>query len=306
MTRAWIGIDLGGTKTHIGIAPLDDGGHAPLSLTAERVVPTPRAGGAELCEVIGATIDELMRQTQTDRLIGIGIGGAGVPQADGGFTAAPNLGDTAFDFGSALSSRFEAPVEIDNDANVAALGELVALGDEQASFGYVAVGTGIGMGLILEGRLIRGASLAAGEIGYIPVGADPLDAANHRRGALEEAVAGDVLAARDPGASTVREIFERAAAGVPEAREALDAQARWVAYALATVIAVVDPGAFVLGGGIGSREELRAPIQHWLERLGHPDVPVRISTLGSAGAVLGAIELARRSPSVSMPTGAHQ
>ncbi|MBN7793734.1 ROK family protein [Microbacterium esteraromaticum] len=299
MTRAWIGIDLGGTKTHIGIAPVTDDPSTPIALAAERVVPTPRAGGAELCDVIVATVVELMRQTDARELAGIGIGGAGVPQPDGGFSAAPNLGDTAFDFASALSDRLGAPVEVDNDANVAALGELVALGDERASFGYVAVGTGIGMGLILDGALIRGASLAAGEIGYIPLGTDPLDPANHRRGALEEAVAGDVLASRDAGASTVREVFERAAAGVPEAREALDAQARWVAHALATVIAVVDPGAFVLGGGIGSREELHAPIQHWLERLGYPDVPVRISSLGSAGAVLGAIELARRSPATA-------
>lgn len=299
MTRAWIGIDLGGTKTHIGIAPATDDPSVPIALAAERVVPTPRAGGAELCDVIIATVVELMRQTDARELVGIGIGGAGVPQPDGGFSAAPNLGDTAFDFASALSDRLGAPVEVDNDANVAALGELVALGDERASFGYVAVGTGIGMGLILDGGLIRGASLAAGEIGYIPLGTDPLDPANHRRGALEEAVAGDVLASRDTGASTVREVFERAAAGVPEAREALDAQARWVAHALATVIAVVDPGAFVLGGGIGSREELHGPIQHWLERLGYPDVPVRISSLGSAGAVLGAIELARRSPATA-------
>lgn len=299
MTRAWIGIDLGGTKTHIGIAPVTEDPSVPIALAAERVVPTPRAGGAELCDVIVATVVELMRQTDARELAGIGIGGAGVPQPDGGFSAAPNLGDTAFDIASALSDRLGAPVEVDNDANVAALGELVALGDQRASFGYVAVGTGIGMGLILDGALIRGASLAAGEIGYIPLGTDPLDPANHRRGALEEAVAGDVLASRDAGASTVREVFQRAAAGVPEAREALDAQARWIAHALATVIAVVDPGAFVLGGGIGSREELHAPIQHWLERLGYPDVPVRISSLGSAGAVLGAIELARRSPAIA-------
>lgn len=298
-----VGVDLGGTKMHVGVAQMSD---ATLALLAERIVPTPSAGGTELRDALVAAIAELVPATET--VAAIGLGGAGVPQANGGFSAAPNLGDVEFDLAASLSEHFGCPVTIDNDANVAALGELVSGGNDLTSFGYVAIGTGIGMGLVLDSELVRGASNAAGEIGYLPFGTDPLDAANHRRGALEEAVAGDVLAARDSGATTVRDVFDRAAAGEPEAIEALDVQAKWVAHALAAVIAVVDPGAFVLGGGIGSREELWAPIQNWLARLGYPNVPLSISTLGSAGAVLGAIELARRSlptsQSTSLLTGA--
>lgn len=300
MTGLLIGIDLGGTKMHVGAA-MADATAQRLSLEAERVVPTPSGGGADLLDALVTTVSALRDEADAGPIVAIGLGGAGVPQADGGFSDAPNLGDVEFDLVAALGDHFACPVTLDNDANVAAIGELVAAATTD-SFAYVAVGTGIGMGLVLGGELVRGARGAAGEIGYLPLGADPLDPAHHRRGALEEAVAGDVLAARDPGARNVREVFDRAAAGQPDAVAAVDAQARWIAYALASVIAVVDPGAFVLGGGIGSREELCAPIQQWLARLGHPDVPLRISTLGSAGAVLGAIELARRS--MSSLTGA--
>ncbi|GAA2906758.1 putative NBD/HSP70 family sugar kinase [Microbacterium keratanolyticum] len=300
MTGLLIGIDLGGTKMHVGAVRADATAQR-LSLEAERVVPTPSGGGVDLLDALVTTVSALRDEVGVGPVVAIGLGGAGVPQADGGFSDAPNLGDVEFDLVAALGAHFTCPVTLDNDANVAAIGELVAAATTD-SFAYVAVGTGIGMGLVLGGELVRGARGAAGEIGYLPLGADPLDPAHHRRGALEEAVAGDVLAARDSGARNVREVFDRAAAGQPDAVAAVDAQARWIAYALASVIAVVDPGAFVLGGGIGSREELRAPIQQWLARLGHPDVPLRISTLGSAGAVLGAIELARRS--MSSLTGA--
>lgn len=308
MTAVLVGIDLGGTKMHVGAvgvgAVAADAAAQLRTLSAERVVSTPSGGGRELLTAIVDTVAGLRDELGAERVAAIGLGGAGVPEAGGGFSDAPNLGDVAFDLRTALEAEFGCPVMIDNDANVAALGELVAGDAIGESFAYIAIGTGIGMGLVLDGRLIRGARGGAGEIGYLPLGTDPLDPENHRRGALEEAVAGDVLAGRDPSAQTVREVFARAAAGHAEAIAALDAQARWIAHALAAVIAVVDPGAFILGGGVGSRAELRDPVAHWLTRLGYPDVPLTISTLGSAGAVLGAIELARRSLSPS--TGASE
>ncbi|MBS1696850.1 MAG: ROK family protein, partial [Actinobacteria bacterium] len=237
------------------------------------------------------------------RIAGIGIGGAGVPTEEGGLASAPNLGASE-GLRGALSARFGCPVVLDNDVNAAALGELAAgRGRDIADFAFVAVGTGIGMGLISDGRLLRGAHGAAGEIGHLPFGADPLDPAARRRGPLEEAVAGDVLAARDAGARSARDVFARAAEGVPEAAAALDEEGRWLARALVAVRAVADPELVVLGGGIGLRPELLARIRTWLDRHGHGDLRVEISALGGDGPLIGAAMLVRTAPRTLLTEG---
>lgn len=287
-----VGIDLGGTKVRGGIA-LGNG-----DVLAEAEQPTAPGGGRELVGQLASLVRELCTVVGINlgELHGVGIGGAGVPDdANGGFGQAPNLGDLAsFSFAGELERALGCTVLLDNDANVAALGELAAgVGTQHDDFAFVSIGTGIGMGLVLDGALVRGAGNAAGEIGYLPFGTDPLEPANQRRGALEEAVAGDSLAARYRANSSAREVFAAAATGDPGAATALDEHAKWIAHAIAAVDAVVAPGRFVLGGGIGSRAELLDPIRAWLSRLGRPELTVSISELGNSAPVLGALRLAR-------------
>lgn len=287
----FVGVDLGGTKIHLGLATAHD------EPAAQQQIATPSHGAAALLDALAGAIVDLLGAAGAERsqLAGIGLGGAGVPLPSGGFDDAPNLGDVSFDLAAALSERFACPVALENDVNVAALGELHCSDDpSRSSFALVAVGTGIGMGLVLDGQLVRGHRNAAGEIGYLPFGADPFDVRNQVRGPLEEVVAGDALTARDPGARSAREVFDRAAAGVRDAQEALEVEARWIAQAIAAVITVADPEHFILGGGIGSRPELAEPVRRWLARLGFPGVSLAPSRLGSTAAVIGAIELARR------------
>ncbi|GLI26401.1 sugar kinase [Agromyces rhizosphaerae] len=290
--RVMVGIDLGGTKVRAGIAVPD----APGAL-AELERPTASEGGRALVTQLAELVRDLCREASVplDHLAAIGIGGAGVPDAgQGGFDQAPNLGDvSSVSLVDELRLAVGCPVVLDNDVNVAALGELAAgIGREHDDFAFVSIGTGIGMGLVLGRELVHGAGNAAGEIGYLPFGADPLDPAAHRRGALEEVVAGDALAARYAPGATAREVFARAADGDPRAVSALDEEARWIAHAIAAVDAIVDPGRVVLGGGIGSRPELLEAILGWLDRLGRGRLPVTISALGSAAPVLGALRLA--------------
>ncbi|WP_284327921.1 ROK family protein [Demequina litorisediminis] len=223
------------------------------------------------------------------------VGGAGVASADG-FTLAPNLAHLdGTDVRSALETALGHTVVLENDVNVAALGELHS-GTAGKDFAFVSLGTGIGMGLVLGGRLIRGARGAAGEIGYLPLGADPLDPDNHRRGALEEMVAGETISHRYEDLTglevSTREVFARAARGDQGASAVIDGYARWVATALGAVIAVVDPGQIVLGGGIGLRPELLPRVQTWLDRIGHSHVPVLTSVLGDRAPLVGAVRLA--------------
>ena len=287
------GVDLGGTKTRIGIATAD------AVLVAETVEPTGRDAG-RLPIQIAARIRALAAVAGVDpAAIGAtGVGAAGVPDAAGSFAIAPNLGGIGeTPFARELAANLGHRVVLENDVNVAALGELrFGVGRNCRDFVVVAVGTGIGMGIVSDGRLLRGARGAAGEIGFLPLGTDPFDARNHRRGPLEETVAGDVLAARyqeaGGGEVTARQVFELAAAGDHRAQEAIDAEARWLSAGIVAVAAILDPDLVVLGGGIGGRRELADRVRAWLPRYGVAGLDVRISELGDRAPVLGAVGLA--------------
>lgn len=286
-----VGVDLGGTKIRAGIA--DSAG----TLLAEVTVETDPEGGTRIVGQIAGVVADLCRTTGIAMadILATGIGGAGVPNlAEGGFDQAPNLGAVdSFSLRRETSLALGHPVVIENDVNVAALGELHrGLGVGRDSFAFISIGTGIGMGLVLHGQLVRGARGAAGEIGLLPFGTDPLDPANHRRGPLEEAVSGGAIAARYGSGLGAKEVFERAASGEVRAIAVLDETAGWVSRSIVAVDAVVNPEVFVLGGGIGSRPELLPLVRRWLARLGKPDLDVRISALGELAPVVGAIRLA--------------
>lgn len=291
-----LGVDIGGTKIRAGLA--DQFG----TLLAEKEQPT-HAAGEGLGIQVRDLAHELRAQCEIDecRFSSVAVGGAGVALADGSLALAPNLeGVAGTDLVSDLARALDAPVVLDNDVNLAALGELHAgrVGD---SFCFISFGTGVGMGIVLDGQLVTGAHGAAGEIGYLPMGADPLNPEHHVSGAYEEVVSGASLGKRvdhaTPGAprpTPAPEVFDRASGGDATARAAIDDYARWAAYGVASVVAVLDPPQIVLGGGIGRRPDLTPLIQQWLTRLGHPDVALTPSTLGPTGPVLGAIRRAQQ------------
>jgi predicted NBD/HSP70 family sugar kinase len=210
----------------------------------------------------------------------------------------PNLaGLASVSLRDELASRLGHPVVLDNDVTAAAVGER-SVGSARGcdDFVFIAVGTGIGMGIVSGGRLLRGAHGAAGEIGYLPLGTDPFDTANQHRGALEEAAAGEKVAARFRAATgtsiSPREVFDLAARGVPEALTVVAEHARYLALAITAITAVLDPALVVLGGGVGSRPELLGPVRASLAELGKAPVEVRTTALGNRASVLGALNLA--------------
>ncbi|WP_084104665.1 ROK family protein [Demequina sp. NBRC 110056] len=285
-----VGVDLGGTKVRAAIAD------ARGEILAVDEVRTADAG-AGLAAAVAALEGRLVAQVgaaAADVAV-TAVGGAGVVTGDG-FTDAPHLDATAAaTLGGDLAVLVGHPVALENDVNVAALGALHAR-EAGESFAFVSLGTGIGMGLVIDGRIVRGARGAAGEIGYLPMGADPTDPDNHRRGALEEVAAGETVAQRYADLAGVEldtaEVFAAAARGDAGAEAAVDAYARWVAHAVGAVIAVVDPALILLGGGIGSREDLAPRVRDWLAALGFVDTEVRASALGGRGPLLGAVRLA--------------
>ncbi len=290
-----VGVDLGGTKVHVALSDLSG------EILAEGIEPTDRGGGIQVVEQIGAIGERLRRQCGRggDLPRSAAIGSPGVLDTRSGkVSISPNIaGLEAIDMVAALESRLGCAVRIENDVNLAAMGELWhggAAGME--NFAFVALGTGIGMGLVADGRLMRGAHGAAGEIAFLPLGSDPFSTASYPLGPLETAIgsAGILKHYREQGgkaANSVREIFERMIAGETAARETLDYTARILAQALMAVRALVDPELIVLGGSIGARTELVERVRALIAS-SPVDLAVRASSLGSRAVLVGANRLA--------------
>jgi predicted NBD/HSP70 family sugar kinase len=194
------------------------------------------------------------------------------------------------DFRGELARALELPLTIENDINLAALGERwrgVAQGLDD--FAFLSVGTGLGAGLVLRGELHRGHSGFAGEIDYARLGFDEtMDPCADAVSAFAQSVGAPLP--HDP-----RAIFAAARAGNPAALEVVEEEARRIALHIVPVAAVTDVGLIVLGGGIGANGDLlhdhiRRRLAKWL-----PSPPrVEGSSLGDAAVLTGAVAIGLR------------
>ena len=175
----------------------------------------------------------------------------------------------------ALRGELGVRTSVANDSNLAALGELAGgWGNSFRTFVYLLVGTGLGMGLVIDGRLQVGMRGAAGEVAYLPFGDEATSRPpiyGTRWGSFEEKVSarGVVQGAVELGMSSrlsARQVFDAARRGLPAARAAVDREADRLALVIAAVTTVLDPEAVIMGGGIGGeldlyREKLEARLQ---------------------------------------------
>jgi predicted NBD/HSP70 family sugar kinase len=235
------------------------------------------------------------------------LGSPGVFDPAHGYMAmAPNLpGWGRHGLVEAVREELGTNVSFENDVNLAAIAERAhGHGRNVSNFVFLAVGTGIGMALVIEGQLYRGAHGAAGEIAYMPLGmGDPHDPANRRRGAFEEAAAaaGVVRIARELGMRaplSPEKIFTSARRGHAVATQVVQVEAARLALAIATVTPVLDPELVILGGGIGRNGDLLLePIERELRQLLPFRPRVVVSALGEdavlRGAVATALDVAR-------------
>ncbi|MFE0516449.1 ROK family protein, partial [Streptomyces sp. NPDC058964] len=192
-----------------------------------------------------------------------------------------------------LREELGVPLEVHNDANLAALGEYTyGVGAGSRLFAYILIGTGLGMGVVSEGRLFTGAHGLAGEIGFLPW------PGRQKPERLEDAVSGVAVveAARRFGMSgqlTAKAVFDAARQGNDAAVRAVHLEGERIAHTVAAAAAVLDPDLVVLGGGVGhSVDLLLRPVREHLRTLTPLRPKIAPSRLGEDAVLLGAVATA--------------
>jgi N-acetylglucosamine repressor len=259
-----IAVDVGSTTITCGRVDLHAKIHDKL------IIKTP----ADPAESLSATV-ELVRKVQAQALatespivLGVGVATAGyIRPATGIVVSASNLGWRDVDLGRSISMATGLPTQVDNNANAAALGELYyGLGAGVAHFIYVAIGNGIGAGLVLDGELYRGARNGVGEVGHIAVAEDGPVCSCGRIGCLESLASGSAIeqmarkALSRPGSDgnarserekiTAKDVFQWAEQGEPAAAAVIDKALGYLAAGIGNVVNLLNPDEVILGGGI--------------------------------------------------------
>jgi predicted NBD/HSP70 family sugar kinase len=286
-------VDLGGTKLAAAMA------NARGQIVAQLTEPTDPRGGAYVAEQIAACADKLAQAAAIEvtraRHVMVGIPGAVDPRT-GRVSQAPNIpGLQDFDVLDYLRDRFGPGVAIENDVNLAMLGEQ-ALGcaSRCRNAAFLALGTGTGLGLLIDDKLFRGASGAAGEISDLPIGHDPTSHSLSATNAFELQVGSLAILDRyrrqgGTAAVTVRDIFRLLEEGDEVAASVLDTTARWVALAVVTLQSLLDLELIVFGGSIGVRPELYERVRRVLPALFARPIAIAPSRLGDRAGLVGAV-----------------
>lgn len=305
MTRARVGIDVGGTKV-LGVA-LDPAGEVERELRRD----TPR-GDDSVGELID-TIASVARELGADRSLGVGV--PGLVTRAGVLRAAPNLDGVAdVDVAALLRQATGLDVFVDNDATCAAAAEWrLGAGIGTRTMVLITLGTGIGGGLVASDRLQRGLNGFAGEFGHMVVHPDGPRCPCGRRGCWERYASGSglamlareaatgrrlshvvELAGGDPQSVRGEHVQDAARAGDEEALAVIDDFARWVALGLSNLTNALDPEMFVLGGGLAAGADLYLdPIVGWYRDLLYqpslrPMPAIRFARWGSLAGAVGA------------------
>lgn len=300
-----VGVDLGGMSCRIALTDLQG------EILYSEAVPVHQTG-AEPLDVLTAGIARALDRSRDlpspVKSLGVGVPGV-VTQPGGVVSRAPNVGWEGVPVGHLLQERFGIPVLVENDVNLAALGEAWrGSAHGMTDFAAISIGTGIGAGIVVGGDLLRGRHNAAGEVGYVVPGERYLTQPHGQDGCFEALAAGPGIARhaaevlrRDSRPSTLRDlpnistadVFAHYKAGDWAARAVVDDLTDHIALLVINMAAMVDPELVILGGSVGlALDDLVPAILDRIE--GHlPVTPaVTTSTLGGQATLLGAVSAA--------------
>ena len=318
MSKKLLGIDLGGTTIKFGI--LTEAGEVQEKWAIETNI---LEGGKHIVPDIVASIKHRldMYGLTSDDFVGIGMGSPGaVNRDDKTVTGAFNLNwKETQEVGSVIEKETGIPFALDNDANVAALGERwVGAGANNPDVVFVTLGTGVGGGVIADGNLIHGIAGAGGEIGHMVVEPDTgfectcgtvgcLETVASATGVvrvarrLAESYEGDssIKAAIDNGEGvSSKDIFEAAQGGDNFANSVVDKVCFYLGLATANISNLLNPDSVVIGGGVSAAGEfLRSRVEANFKKYTFPQVrqstQIKLAELGNDAGIIGAASLAR-------------
>ncbi|HJQ31308.1 MAG TPA: ROK family protein [Pyrinomonadaceae bacterium] len=317
-------IDIGGTKIALGLSDLEGRPRLPF-----RRFPTDVARGPH--RILEQALDELERMAGETgaRVAAVGCGCGGPLSRRRGLILSPaNLpGWDEFPIVDLISERLRVPVELDNDANAAALAEHeYGAGQGAESMVYMTISTGIGGGVILGGRLIHGVGDAAGEVGHMIVKPEGAPCGCGARGCLETICSGTSIARRAAerlsngaqsssllGGGSLKEITAKAVAdaaraGDRVASEVWDETIEYLALGVGNVIAAFAPEAVVLGGGVSTAgeqllEPLRRRVNESVKIAPVDEIRIVQAALGGDSGVYGALILGRQALAAQQSQG---
>ena len=307
-----IGVDIGGTKIAAGV--VDEQG-----AILERVKLATPKDSAQVAATIAEAVNTVREHHEVEA---VGLGAAGFVSADRATVLfAANMSWRNEPLRERIEGLVGLPVVVENDANVAAWGEArFGAGNGRDNVVMLTIGTGVGGGVIIDGRLLRGHFGIGAELGHYRVVPDGLPCGCGQHGCMEQYASGSALtryvkraAAGDPeraktllglGDGTPEgivgsHITAAAREGDPVALDGFAEIAIWIGQAMADMTAILDPGVFILGGGVSEAGEiLAAPVRkHYAEATPatgqRPLAAVVIATLGPDAGIIGAADLAR-------------
>ena len=311
-----VGVDIGGTKVAAGV--VDTAGR--VLVRARRDTPHRSTSPRVVEDTIVSAVEEVLGQV--GEVVAVGIGAAGFVAADRATVVfAPHLSWRNEPLRQALGERLEVPIFVDNDANAAVWAEhRFGAGRGESHLVMVNLGTGIGGGIVLDGRVMRGRFGIAGEFGHMQVVPDGIRCECGNRGCWEQYASGNALvrearALMSAGSPVVSDLFDRvggrpeeltgplvteaARDGDPLARELLGEIGRWLGVGIADLAAALDPGTFVIGGGVSAAGDLllgpaREAFRRQLTGRGYrPEAAIVAAELGNEAGLVGAADLAR-------------
>ena len=309
MKKYGFGVDVGGTTCKIGLFDMSG-----TRLESWEIPTDLSDNGSAILDDIAVAVLGKMEERGIPRgdVQGIGLGVPGPVGREGTVFKCVNLGWGVFNVEHALSQRTGLAVKAGNDANVAALGEMWqggAAGHQDVVM--ITLGTGVGGGVIINGRMAAGHHGAAGEIGHIIVDPDETDACGcGKKGHLEQYASATgivrmakrkletekrptVLTVIEP--LTARDIFDAAKGGDAVARELVDRLCEILAIAMADISNVADPEVYVIGGGVSRAGAILVDgiRRHFAERAFHAceNTEIVLATLGNDAGIYGCVRL---------------
>lgn len=293
--RYAIGLDLGGTDLKSALVA-EDGAVAAFDRRGSRVLENAVAPFEAMAEAVGSLHERVL-----GRLVGVGLGSPGVIDPASGVLrgATPHLPhwrDVALR--ETLRLRIGLPLVVDNDANLAALAEHRAGAARGARLSLtITLGTGVGCGIVADGRVLHGAFGGAGEIGHLPLGTGEVPCACGVPGCIEPEASGSGLVegARRAGLDVTEAaaVFERLAAGDRVARGLVERMADRLGRTIASAVTMLNPDVVVVGGGVAQAgapllDPVRAAVARYALESHRAGLEVVPAELGERAGVVGA------------------